>query len=458
MTTEKSLQSRLEDSVKQFHVPGAALAVVQDDRTEIAVAGLANAATGLPVTDDTLFATGSVCKVFTAALLMSLVDDGLLDLDQPLQHYLPDFRMADPEWSRRVTVRMLLCHSSAIPGNFTAEVPRGPDILKHYTAALANSAFDAEPGRYWSYSNAGITLAGRVAEVVTGLSYDEALDRRILQPLNANATTDPERMLLRRIAVGHLVNPGTGEARLPPEFRFTPLHGPAGTTLWGDIHCFADFARMHLDGLNGAPSGPLSAAAIRQMATPQIGQPWGSPLDHFGLGWGLLDTPDGPVLFHSGANIGSHSVLWVIPHRNAAVALMTNGTTGMALQPTLVAELLQERFGIPASQALQPPERPAELALDAYAGTYVADQGQARVELANGQLQLAMEYDDFLRHEFDMMGVPYSTESMRLIPVDAERFVAEAAPGAYMPVSFKTAEQGDGPTHVYVGRIFQRAS
>jgi CubicO group peptidase (beta-lactamase class C family) len=89
-------------------VPGAAIAVLADGEVAEAAYGVLNRATGVEVTTDSLFQIGSITKVWTASLLMQLVDEGLLDLDAPVRRYLPGFRVADEGASARMTVRHLL--------------------------------------------------------------------------------------------------------------------------------------------------------------------------------------------------------------------------------------------------------------------------------------------------------------------------------------------------------------
>jgi hypothetical protein len=111
MMTSDELQTRLAELAAGNLVPGAAAAILYGEETVSAVTGTANMNTGAPVVPDTLFASGSICKVFTSSLIMTLVDDGAVELDAPVQRYSPDFTLADPVKSAGVTVRMLLSHT-----------------------------------------------------------------------------------------------------------------------------------------------------------------------------------------------------------------------------------------------------------------------------------------------------------------------------------------------------------
>src|SRR3712207_8066117 len=98
-------------------VPGAVLGVLDGDEVAVYAAGLTNKNTGIDVTPDTLFQIGSITKVWTATLVMMLVDEGVLDLDEPVVTYLPELRFADADVTARVTLRHLLSHSSGIGGD-----------------------------------------------------------------------------------------------------------------------------------------------------------------------------------------------------------------------------------------------------------------------------------------------------------------------------------------------------
>ena len=108
----------LPKSIKRHQVPGASLAILKNNRIVAKVAaGVVNLDTQVPTTTDSVFQIGSISKVFTATLIMQLVDEGLLDLDAPIVDYLPNFRVADLDISRKVSCRHFLTHTSGIDGD-----------------------------------------------------------------------------------------------------------------------------------------------------------------------------------------------------------------------------------------------------------------------------------------------------------------------------------------------------
>lgn len=454
MITPQELQARLDRAAASFHVPGAAIALVRGDQTLVAVTGVVNTRTGSPVVPETLFAAGSVTKVFTASLLMNLIDAGMVALDAPVQTYLPDFTTDDPIRSRRVTVRMLLAHTSGLPGNWMQDIPKSPHMIADIVERLAEVPFNSEPGERWSYSNAGMAVLGRIAEVCCGTTFDEALAARILRPLGLHATADTNEMILHSIAVGHLVDPATGAAQVVPRFQLDWSNSPAGATLCCDIGAMVGFARMHLSGgISANGTRVLSPASVAAMQTAQAAMPWGIGYDQMGLGWAIRTTGGPLVVSHTGANAGAHSSLALVPDRLGAVAVLTNGTTGAVLHTTLVAELLRECFEVAPIVPVARPASPVEVDLTPFVGRFVADDGDVVFSIDAGRLRLVPTSAPGLLRSFHLMGFPPPGPDL-LDPVSTDgRFISDRG----MPVQF-IPNGGGAPTHVYVGRIYRRMS
>ena len=137
-------------------MPGVAVGILHNGSIETTAAGFGNLATRMPLTDDAILQIGSISKVWTATLAMMLVEDGALDLDEPVVTYLPDLRLADQSVRDTVTLRHLLSHTSGIEGDRFTDYGRGGGD----TLATAITHYDSlrqwfRPGDLWSYSNAG---------------------------------------------------------------------------------------------------------------------------------------------------------------------------------------------------------------------------------------------------------------------------------------------------------------
>ena len=181
----------------------------------------------------------------------------------------------------------------------------------------------------WSYCNAGFVVLGRIIELMTGMTWDEALKTRLLGPLGAAQTvTLPEEALLHRTAAGHRFNQSI-QIELSPIWGMARAAGPAGATPCATVGDLLTFAKMHLDGgLAADGTRLLSEAAVRAMQDPQFDLPQrpGEGAQHWGLGWMLFDWGGRRVL-------ATMAVLWVssrscasLPEDGFAVAVLTNPT------------------------------------------------------------------------------------------------------------------------------------
>ena len=140
------LQHWIDEAAARHDVPGAAVAVQKDDDDPVeAATGVINLNTGVATTTDSVFQIGSVTKVWTAALVMQLVDEGLVDLDAPVRRYLPRFAVADPVVTVTVTVRQLLSHTGGFAGDLFEDTGRGDDALDRLLVFMRTGAHQVHP-------------------------------------------------------------------------------------------------------------------------------------------------------------------------------------------------------------------------------------------------------------------------------------------------------------------------
>ena len=169
----------------------AAVAIMDDGKFVYSEGfGMADREKSIPVDRHTIFNMGSVSKVYVATAIMLLVDEGKVELDQPVTRYLPEFTMADERY-KDITVRMTLNHSSGIPGttgpsNFGFAFNK--DVYKDTLDALAQSNLKHRPGEMNPYCNDGFTLAEMIVVRVSGQSFPDFLNERVLRPLGISNT------------------------------------------------------------------------------------------------------------------------------------------------------------------------------------------------------------------------------------------------------------------------------
>ena len=294
------------------------------------------------LTDDILYGVGSVSKTYTAAAVLKLVDEGKVELDAPVTAYLPDFTMADGRYTD-ITVRMLLNHSSGLPGSTIANgfLLNDPDTLAADTLLeeLSGQTLKAEPGAFSVYCNDGFTLAELVVEVVSGMDFDDYMRQAILEPAGLEDTWFPgedfDQSLLAKTYYG------ADETRaLPAET--VGVHGTGG--IYATASDLAAFG-----GAVFCEDGILSADAIAA-----------SMADEYARGIWPEDTEDGLSY-----GLGWDSVHWY-PFAYSGIQAVTKGgdtsstTPGWWSSPSII---WPRRCSPPAASAPTTRWRPARCSL-----------------------------------------------------------------------------------------------
>ncbi|MFG3408901.1 serine hydrolase domain-containing protein [Streptomyces sp. NPDC048142] len=443
-------QARLDELRDAHRVPGATLAVLKDGEVHELASGVLHRGTGVEATTDSVFLSGSVAKVYTATLVMQLVDSGDLDLDAPVVDIVPEFATPDAEATKAITVRQLLSHTGGLTCDFTFDSGRGDDCLAKYVEAAQGVAPDCPPGTAISYSSLGYVVLGRIVEVLTGQTWDEALRDRLLAPLDLEHTmTLPEEALRFRVAMSHLGEPGTYPDPAPV-WDFMPRSaGPYGRVIYsaGDA---VRFAQMHLNG-GTAPDGTrvLSAESVAAMQTAEVDCPdkWTVSADGWGLGWTLYDWDGISGYGHDGSAVAQHSYLRVVPQAGVAIALLTNGGDARALYSDLLRELLAELASVRMPDDFAPAAQPPTVDMTPLVGTYKREGVLLTVsQKDDGSAHLLYEFVDGMKD----MSPPLDIE---LVPVTESVFAGTGAGPSfsegYMPVVFSILT--DGTRCVYVG-------
>lgn len=301
--------------VDRHELAGAVMLVAAKDNVlAVETAGWADIAARKPMRPDCLFWIASESKPITATALMMLVDEGKVKVEDPVEKYLPEFKGqmviaekdADHVLLKRpqhpITVKNILSHTSGLPFSSPLEQPT-LDLLPLHVAvsSYAMTPLEFEPDTKYQYANAGINTAGRIIEVVTGLSYEEFLDSRLFKPLGMKDTTFwPTAAQLERLALAYKPNAAKdGLEAIPITQLHYPLDArsrqpmPAGG-LFSTAGDLARFARMILNGGTLEGKRYLSEAAVRQMTSRQTSL---EVKTSYGLGWSVGDDRVG----HGGA-------------------------------------------------------------------------------------------------------------------------------------------------------------
>ena len=363
-----------------------------DREVHTVAVGVVNSGTGVECTTDAVFQLGSLSKLYTTTLIAKLVQEGLLATDARVRDVLPEFRLATPAAADPITVRQLLSHTSGLDGDFYRDTGRGDDCLARYVGECAELDLVHPPGTAMSYSNAGYSILGRVAERVTGLTWDGALTRWVLDPLGLTHTgTLPEGMLRYRAAVGH-----EGSPRTPVQRLVLPRStGPAGG-VWASAADVLELVRLHLRD----PS--LGWLRESHAEVPDEGRPI-----RRALGWIHYDWDDREVFGHDGEAIGQYAFLRAVPDRQVAVVLLTNSYS-LPTHLELFTDLLAELAELAVPRFTVPDPSPA-IDITPWVGMYRNLTREATVESRGGQPWVTMRF----ANELVTAGL---TQQIRLTP------------------------------------------
>ena len=335
-TRFESLASLTEARMKEFGVPGVALAIISGSEVTIRGFGVTNVEDPLPVTEHTVFPIASISKTFAATAMMRLVEQGKIQLRAPVRTYLPDFRVRDEAVSRDVTVWHLLTHLGGWEGQVSGP-ERGTETLKNFVASIADLMQVAPPGKAWSYNNAGFSIAGRVIETVTGTPINRAIGDLVFKPLGLeHAGTTAGDFMVNRFAAGHTSRDGKTTLQRP----FSPS---TSVTAGGVGLCITDlvaYARFHMgDGTAASGERVLTHESLEQMRTPQAHKQGTD--DDIGLAWHIRQVGSIRTFGHGGTLGGHVLLLEIVPERNFAIAILTNASTGWRLIQDVEREALK---------------------------------------------------------------------------------------------------------------------
>jgi CubicO group peptidase (beta-lactamase class C family) len=391
----RAVASGLTAAMAGAQIPGAVLGILADGREEVAGFGVASVDGGAPVTADTRFQLGSITKTYTATAVMRLVERGRVDLDAPVRRYLPDFRVADPDASARVTVRHLLTHTGGWWGDSVTDTGSGPDALATFVDAKLPAFPQLAPvGRHFSYNNTGPAVLGRILEVVTGAPYRDAMRELLLGPLGLEQSTfTPEAVLAGPHAAGHATTEGGVVVQHP---LFIPRNAEPAGGLHATAHDVLRYARFQLgDGAAADGTRVLQEATLRQMQSPQGPRPPAG----FDMGFSWFVRADGPRSFeHSGATFGQVSQLLVVPDRGFAAVVLANlqpaGGAALGAAAAALREYLGPMEAPPAPPVPPAPPRLSAAELETYVGDFVVPDLRLTLRVEEGALVLRSTYTD----------------------------------------------------------------
>lgn len=369
------LDAKIEAGMKAYGIPGVAVGVVIGDREYVKGYGVTNVDYPLPVDGGTVFRIGSTTKTFTGTAMMRLVEQGKVDLAAPVRRYLPDFAVADATVGAAVTVRQLLNHTGGWLGDDVQDFGRGDDAIARYVASMTRLPQMTALGSVFAYNNAGLVVAGRIIEVVTGSPYEIAVQQLVVTPLELSRTRYfSDEIVGFNVAAPHSVVDGKPVVDTTL-WAFPRSCNPTGG-LMSTVRDQLRYARFHL-GDGTAPDGTrlLSRQALTAMRSdPGVGGTLLVELTGMGVTWMLRPSAENETIVqHGGTWPGQRSGFFMVPSRGFAMTVLTNSEGGGRLTADLFADdwALSRFAGIHNLPATQ--QRLSDADLAPYRGRYVME-------------------------------------------------------------------------------------
>jgi CubicO group peptidase (beta-lactamase class C family) len=322
-----AIDAYVEEQIHRLHIPGASLAIVEGDRI-VHLRGFGRARPGGEVpSPQTPFFIGSLTKSFTALAVMQLVEAGKIELDAPVQRYLPWFRVADPQASAQMTVRHLLNQTSGLP-LLPSEVALGdfddsPDATERQVRALSTLKITRPVGSKCEYSNLNYNILGLIVEAASRESYAGYIQKHIFDPLEMRHSYTSKAVAQQDgLAVGY-----RHWFSLP--FPVPDMPVPVGSLPSGQlISCAEDMAHYLVAHLNGGRYGDvqiLSSTGIDEMHRgvkeyTMMGMSGG----FYGMGWFDIDLGHEKTYSHGGNVPDFSAFMALVPGQKRGLVLLAN--------------------------------------------------------------------------------------------------------------------------------------
>lgn len=323
-----AIKPAMEELLKQNRAAGVVTLVARDGKlVHLDATGMANSEKKKPMTPDTLFWIASMTKSLTSTAVMILADEGKLSLDEPASKWLPELakvKVGNRALARPITLRDLLSHTSGIPD--PARKPTDGNVpLAQYALDILKEPFEFQPGSEYEYGF-GLTVAGRIVEIVGGKTFEQFVAERILQPLGMKDTTwHPDAAQRDRLARTYKL---AGDKLVPAHNAFLTsdpdIHREAEPS-GGLFSTAADMARFYQMVANGGELDGkriVSAKGVAEMTKPHTAS--GKPIQ-YGLGWannanGKMNPNISTKSFGHGGAFGTFG--WVDPEKKTVLVFM----------------------------------------------------------------------------------------------------------------------------------------
>ncbi|QOY87096.1 serine hydrolase [Paludibaculum fermentans] len=378
------LDELAQRALRESGTPGAVITVIHHGQVVYEKAfGVTDVETQGRVTPETLFRIGSTTKMFTAAAVLTLVEEGRVDLDKRISTYVQSL----PPKIGALTLRQLLSHTAGLGDRGSGHGRHDDSALGDAIRALPPEIVELDPGAVYSYSSLGYWIAGLVLESVTGQPFADAVAERVFRPLGMTRTTfRPLAAMTYPFAQQH-----EGSAKQAPRvirpFADDSSTWPGGS-LFSSAHELSRFVLAFLQKGKLDGKQALAAGVVSAMSQPHAAIPGST--DHYT--YGLVASNDRGVftLSHGGARVGFGSFIVMAPEQRSGIIVVTN-RSGSTLAPVVQKAMeLVLPLGPEESQPPAPTTIPEET-LKSYTGTYAGGGWRITITRDAGRLVLIFQ-------------------------------------------------------------------
>lgn len=353
----EGIEAYIQSVVQEWRVPGVGIGVIKDGEIILARGfGKRNVAADLEVTPQTLFAIGSCSKAFTAAAAAILVDEGKLAWDTPVREYYPAFKLADPFATERTTIRDMLCHRTGL-ARYDMAWHNSPASRKAIVESLQYCEANHDFRSVWQYQNMMYATVGYLIEVISGQTWEEFVQQRILEPLGMSSTNFSVHVSQQSADFALPYQEIRGQIEPTAFFERFEGMGPAGS-INSNVLDIARWIRCFLSkGTYGADRRLVSEAQFSQLIQPHMVVP-GHPMlpkqpeefyNTYALGWLVSSYRGHTVVSHTGGIDGFTCQISFLPDDGIGTIVLTNqySQTSQALR-VLTFTLFDRTLGLSA--------------------------------------------------------------------------------------------------------------
>jgi CubicO group peptidase (beta-lactamase class C family) len=348
--SSSSIDSLVKEVLKTFDVPGISVGIVKDGKLIHAKGyGVRSLKNNMPVDENTLFGIASNSKAFTSAAIAMLIDEGKMKWDDKVRDYIPEFKMYDSYVTDAFTVRDLLTHRSGL-GLGSGDLMFFPDGGNFTRAEMIHNLRYLKPvsefRTKYDYDNNLYIVAGEVIAKVSGLSWEEFIEQRIMKPIGFATSKASYNRLPTGANVIDAHAPADGKVVMIPH-DWNPVANAAG----GIMSNITDLSKWLIlqmeDGKYGEGKKLFSKAMHDEMWSPQtiIQSGAGAYNTHFsayGLGWFLADIKGYKQVSHTGGLAGTVTQITLLPELKLGIIVLTNQQTGAAF--TAITNTIKDSY------------------------------------------------------------------------------------------------------------------